>query len=638
MSHAGRCGRLLASLLMLIWSASISAGVRLEPEHAGLSSAQQQFTDELVAQTLVRLPVSLRQQLDQTISVRWAGGLKAQVVGRATFDQQVLLGRRLLDERDMALAQRTLIHELVHLYDRLGPSRVDWRCAARLQAQGPVGLPAYCRGQAERRYRLRDDPRLLDLAGWPERVGSGGERERDNRQLLRTPDAYELISPAEFVAVNAEYFLLDPSYACRRPALYAFFSTHFEWSPFETRCADAYPYLNAGAEKQQSLLGWLDPERVYAVHYLLAEPDRALASRWGHSMLRLVVCAPGRPRGPDCLLDLEQDLVLSFRAYVDDVQLSHWDGLVGEYPSRLFMLPLAQVVDEYTKLELRSLRSVPLRLSRSEIEGVVQQAAQLHWGYDGRYFFIGNNCAVETLKLLRTGSNSERLIDLDSQTPVGLLQVLEARGLADPSVLDDLDEALRFGYRFDSYAERYRTIFAPLRERLGLKVRDFEHWLRLTPELRAQSFDGADLRSTAALLLLEQAALRRQLLEAQHSLKVRYLRGSPDLAEVQVAGGLVGELLRERGFLSRPADLLDAGYGLPQPAEWQALRVLSEERKGVLLGLEDKLEALLPSLLPVEQQQRLVAGQSNLHALREQIRRLKNAEMQPGEDVLNAIR
>jgi hypothetical protein len=75
--------------------------------------------------------------------------------------------------------------------------------------------------------------------------------------------------------------------------------------------------------------------------------------------------------------------VLSYRAFVGDVQLSSWDGLVGKYPSRLFILPLSQVIDEYTKTELRSLASVPLNLSRTEIEDVVERAAEMHWSYDG---------------------------------------------------------------------------------------------------------------------------------------------------------------------------------------------------------------------------------------------------------------
>src|SRR5450830_1864292 len=134
---------------------------------------------------------------------------------------------------------------------------------------------------------------------------------------------------------------------------------------------------------RQDAPGPVDPERVYEIDYLLAEANQNLVSRWGHSMLRLVICAPGRPRGPDCRLDLDQHLVLSYRAFVGDVQLSSWDGLVGKYPSRLFVLPLAQVIDEYTKTELRGLASVPLKLTRREIEDTVEHAAEMHWSYDG---------------------------------------------------------------------------------------------------------------------------------------------------------------------------------------------------------------------------------------------------------------
>src|SRR5690606_767519 len=132
-------------------------------------------------------------------------------------------------------------------------------------------------------------------------------------------------------------------------------------------------------------------------------PDARPMSRWGHSMLRVVACAPGREPGPDCRLDLEHHLVLSFRAFVDDVQVSNWRGLTGAYPPRLFILPLGQVVDEYTRVELRGLRSFPLHLAPEEIASLLGRAAQVHWSYDGRYRFVGNNCAVETWKLLNGG-------------------------------------------------------------------------------------------------------------------------------------------------------------------------------------------------------------------------------------------
>ncbi|EPN22216.1 hypothetical protein A259_07391, partial [Pseudomonas syringae pv. actinidiae ICMP 19070] len=96
-----------------------------------------------------------------------------------------------------------------------------FRCASRNSSLGKIGLPDSCRGQTERRFTLSDDPRLLDLAGWQQYVGRRGEREEHNGQVARSPDIYETTSPLEFVAVNMEYFLLDPAYACRRPALYA---------------------------------------------------------------------------------------------------------------------------------------------------------------------------------------------------------------------------------------------------------------------------------------------------------------------------------------------------------------------------------------------------------------------------------
>ena len=127
-------------------------------------------------------------------------------------------------------------------------------------------------------------------------------------------------------------------------------------------------------------------------------------------------------------------------AFVGDVQLSSWDGLTGAYPSRLFVLPLHQVIEEYTKVELRSLASVPLTLDRRQLEHLVEHAAAMHWSYDGDYWFLSNNCAVETLKLLRSGTDHPALKDLDSIMPNGLLKLLEGRGVSG----DDLQ--LRQGF------------------------------------------------------------------------------------------------------------------------------------------------------------------------------------------------
>ena len=630
------------ALLLAGGAGAEPAGLRLHLQDAGLAPAERQASQALLDEALAALPPRLREQLPREVAVRWSGDLPDKVYGRLTRLDAFELNARLLPAlADGSAANRatgrshgtlrrellaTLLHELGHLYDRArawtpAEAQLIQRCQRRAARHGAAGLPGECRGQSERRFTLSDEPRLLDLAGWSQRVGRRGERETDNPQWLRSPDAYELSSPREFVAVNLEYFLLDPSYACRRPALYRYLRTHFAWAPpAAAGCAASLPYLNAGNDFARQPLGRLDPERIYAVDYLFAEADDNWVSRWGHSMLRLVVCAPGRPRGPDCRLDLDQHLVLSYRAFVGDVQLSSWEGLTGAYPSRLFVLPLAQVIDEYTRVELRSLASVPLRLTAEQIRQLAERAAELHWSHDGDYWFLSNNCAVETLKLLRSGSADPRLADLDSITPSGLLRLLAGRGLADRAVLAEPREALRLGYRFDSFRERYQAMFAIARQRLGLAQAGVEDWLALPARERRQRFAAADLRAGAALLLLEEAAQRRQLLLAQDELKQDYLERRARGASTATADRTLRQLLADSGFLSRPAELLDGGYGLPQDGEWQRLEAQSRQRQAQLRQLSERLDGELLALLRPERRRELDDARDNLEQLGRQLR------------------
>ncbi|UVM27595.1 DUF4105 domain-containing protein [Pseudomonas sp. B21-021] len=639
---------LLAGALLLLGN-SAHAGLQLRLKTDGLSPAQQQASQALLDEAMQALPPSFIERLDRRIDVGWTDDMPGNAYGQATLVSELDLNRKLLasltdgsaakqkTNRPHGTVRRellaTVLHEITHIYDRarLWPAAertLIQRCTRRNNSAGLIGIPDECRGQNGRRFTLSDDPRLLDLAGWQQYVGRRGEREQHNRQIARSPDLYEISSPKEFVAVNMEYFLLDPSYACRRPALYRYYQEHFGWAPpAKDECAKTFAFLNAGNDFAKQPLGQVDPERVYAVDYLLAEANQNWVSRWGHSMLRLVICAPGRPRGPDCRLDLDQHLVLSYRAFVGDVQLSSWDGLVGKYPSRLFVLPLAQVIDEYTKTELRSLASVPLNLSRSEIEGVVEHAAEMHWSYDGNYFFLSNNCAVEGLKLLRSGSNNARLTGLDSIMPNGLLEVLKGRGLADTSVLDDPKEALRLGYRFDSFRDRYQAMFDVLKKQLPIKQTTVEEWLSLSAEERRPWFERADLRTSAALLLLEQASFRRQLLLAQDEVKQRYL-GARELENggMDKANATLQQILANSGFLSRPAELLDSrGYGLPQPSEFSRLEAESSQRQKQLLALTGDLDKEVRALLEPRRAAEIAASEANVKQIGEHLRKLHKA-------------
>nr|WP_301298208.1 DUF4105 domain-containing protein [Pseudomonas rhodesiae] len=634
---------------VLLCTGAAQASLQLRLKSDGLSPAEQQASQALLDEAMRALPPRFIEQLDRRIDVDWTDKMPGNAYGQASLVSELDLNRNLLTSlTDGSAAARqtnrphgtvrremlaTVLHELTHIYDRARLWSKDeraliQRCSRQNSITGVIGLPDQCRGQNDRRFTLSDDPRLLDLAGWPQYVGRRGEREQHNRQVVRSPDLYETTSPLEFVAVNMEYFLLDPSYACRRPALFRYYRDHFGWAPpGQDACAKTYAFLNAGNDFAKTPLGHIDPERVYQIDYLLAEANQNLVSRWGHSMLRLVICAPGRPRGPDCRLDLDQHLVLSYRAFVGDVQLSSWDGLVGKYPSRLFVLPLAQVIDEYTKTELRGLASVPLKLSRQEINETVEHAAEMHWSYDGNYFFLSNNCAVESLKLLRSGSANPQLTGLDNITPNGLLEVLQARGLADTSVLDDKHEALRLGYHFDSFRERYQAMFDVLRKHLPIKQTQVEDWLALDAAQRRQWFDQADLRTSAALLLLEQASFRKQLMLAQDEVKQRYL-GARELKNggMEKANATLQQILANSGFLSRPAELLGAGgYGLPQPSEAERLESESAERQKQLQSLTGELDKEVRALLEPSRAAEIAACEANLKQVGEHLRKLHKA-------------
>ncbi|MGY1520225.1 DUF7844 domain-containing protein [Luteimonas sp. A482] len=598
---------LLATLLAA--AAPLQATLRIDVDPAGLALAELEASHALVSRTRELLPATFEHDLDTTVVLRWRDDLPHAVHGRA-HGGRIGLRRSLLDgwlrrdpaagdaDPDARVALAALLHELAHVHDR-----------------SPRG-------------GLSREPRLLDLAGWPVQPLRLGLRTSRNDLRDRTPDAYELASPAEFVAVNFEHFLLDPGYACARPALYRHFADRFGLPPARgatTGCPRQLPFVAAGQGGAMLQGLELDPSRIHSVDYLFAEASEQPMSRWGHAMLRLVVCAPGRPRGPECRLDLQHHLVLSFRAFVDDVQVSSWRGLTGSYPSRLFVLPLEQVVDEYTRVELRGLQSIPLRLDDGEVAGLLERAAQMHWSYDGRYRFIDNNCAVETWKLLNDGVPRLSQTRLRSITPTGLLRRLEREGIADMSALDDAARALREGYRFASMGEHFDAMFAIADAALGLPAADARAWFALDPELRTPFLERGDLRATAALLVLEEAAMQREQAQAREALKQRILRGDGASGE---AAERLRQLFADGAWAGRPSLLLGAaGYGLPRANERASLAGLLERDDARLRALRDALHLQAREWLPPAQLARLEGTERNLERLGERLRTVQDVAM-----------
>ncbi len=579
-NHSGRCGWIAALAWLLI--PSVHAADRLQLDPSGLDPAQQQLASQTLADVQSLLPEGLLRALPAQVQVRWSDDLPAEVHGRA-FAGRITLRRTLLDDGmpgNRRARRSALVHELTHVADRGG---ANWSQSVRWR----------------------------DLAGWQRKPWHLGRGDNDFRD--RSPDVYELANPAEYLAVNAEHFVLDGEFACRRPALAQWYQAHFGTPPSlpQPRCATTLPLLQAESEEGAASLLQLDPARVYAVDYLFAEGSAQPMSRWGHSMLRLVVCKPGRVPGPDCRLDLEYHRVLSFRAFVGDVQISNWRGLTGGYPSRLFVLPLQQVVDEYTKVELRGLQSLPLQLGRSEIASLLERTAQVHWSYDGRYYFVSNNCAVETAKLLQAGVPRLGEAGLAQLSPRGLKRRLVRLDVLDERVLADRTAAQAQGYYFASARDHYQQLFAVAVAQLALPARDVRGWLKLSAQQRAPWLLQGDLRASAGLLLLEQAAQRRAELRARDVLK-RQLLAAPASAETRSLRGL----LEQSGQWLRPGTLLqDDGYGLPLGDEQALLSAAVATASAQAVPAWQALRVQLRQQLPIRQREEMDAIDANLAAL-----------------------
>ncbi len=565
---------------------------------AALDADDQAAATRLLETASAMLPPAWRHADGLDVRVQWRDDLGPGVHGHAR-GTRIRLRRDLLAPWTPGTSQpgpddpglRAVLHEFAHRYDR-----------------SPHG-------------GLSRDPRLRDLAGWPVRPLRFGRRVRDNAMRDRSPDAYERTSPAEFVAVNLEHFLLDPQYACRRPALHAHFAAHFGWSPVAETCSPALPLVDAEPDGTASPLRLLDPGRVYAVEYLLAEANARPMSRWGHSMLRLVVCAPGRPPGPACRFDLDHHRVLSFRAFVDDVQISSLRGLTGRYPSRLFVLPLDQVVEEYTRVELRGLQSIPLRLSQAEIASLLERAATLHWSYDGRYYFLSNNCAVETWQLLQTGVPRLSGPALRSITPTGLLRKLVRAGVADPDVIAG-EDAVRTGHHFPAADAEFQALFEIAAAGRALPVARVDAWLALSPQARAPHLEGVGSREGAALLVLEHAARRAHELALRDALKRRLLDRRDRASSRTSERALVREALAAGDGLSRPAHWLEGGYGLPQADELAAAHAGADLHGRRLLGLRGQLDTAFRAALTPAERARTEALEHNIAQLGARLREL----------------
>ena len=398
---------------------------------------------------------------------------------------------------------------------------------------------------------------------------------------VRLLSPYELESSKEFSATNFSAFMYDREYQCRRPTLYNYFKDIFLVSPFKNNACDATNYVipaRLGISKKIKI----DPTRIYQIHYLMASKGESMMSRFGHSMLRFVVCAPARKDkvtgilipatnfGEDCLFDLDYHFVASFRATIAENSLDLFGAFNGKYPSNLSILTFKEVLKEYNLLELRNLSSYPLVMNSHEKNNLINKIIETFWEYSGSYKFISNNCASETYKIIIGAINKTTYHLLEPNTPNQVLQTFIDNGLIRKEFLMSAKKnpQLYFQSKSSLFNDTFKILSSlkfPVKSLdTYLNIKPSERWLIQQETIKSiqNNFSNKKkkIRLLNSLLILEKQAfdLSLQNLEIKRSVYFfNLLNGTDETIKLKMID-----------LILTPHEILENSYGIPSREEF----------------------------------------------------------------------
>jgi hypothetical protein len=538
-------------------------------------------TDQSVeAQKLVTLvdslfPQKMKEVIDAKILIKFKD-LNGRVVGslNEACDQKLVLGRvvhLLTGQTEATIELDRVLLDGVKNIRAIKCSHKDTLTYAKAIALHELSH------FYDHKMKASKDISFLNLSGWISKGIIIKKRTNLNKNFERSPDIYEYKDPAETFAVNFEFFLLDKNYQCRRPSYYAHYSNLLGISPFEDKTCEMNKKVTLTTqtlEKKPQLTKDIDASRIYQVHYLFAGKGKAMMSRWGHAMFRLVICAPGRELGPQCLQDFAHHIVVSYRANIDEMTMDYKKGMDGSYASQLFLMNMNDVVNEYTKGEFRDVISLPITMNREQINSFSNKLLENYWSYQGSYFFITNNCASEALNLLRAAFPQDRLMQTQSiTTPLGLYDFLLKSKMVNANVLENTKEAIYLGYLFPGVSEK---LVASLRiftteisfEQFALDLKSLERKSIYMQKL--QTLSGKDRMSSLAhaLRVEDQILISR---EQQFAKKVGEALFGSSASDKLKETDLDERMLEIREAFKKLSgtNFITKGYGIPLAHEFK---------------------------------------------------------------------
>ncbi len=369
-------------------------------------------------------------------------------------------------------AKATILHELAHLYDLKKVRSAEHKAKARVckrEKEDNNRVSTECRAilsQETNRNSISGLYSFFKLANWKKGMF---KKKTKNLTSKRSVDAYEYENLKEHNAVNLEFFLMDKDYKCKRPSYYKFYSELLGHTPFpESDCKIFTEIILDDLKVTRDI----NPDRVYRIDYLLASKGDSMVSGFGHSMYRIVLCAPFRKKvDKNCLKDKLYHVVLSYRANVTDIKSNTLKGILGGYDSVLFMLSFPEVLNEYNGGELRDLISQPLYLSNEQKQAFIHKVLEVYWEYEGDYKFITNNCASESNELFQAALPNNEFAYKRVILPYSLLDKFTDSEFAKEEDLEDHSEAQKNGMFFPSDIELLKDVKKSL---FGVEASDFK--------------------------------------------------------------------------------------------------------------------------------------------------------------------
>lgn len=441
-------------------------------------------------------------------------------------------------------------------------------------------------------------PLFQNISGWMNKGLLIKKRVNLNQDVERSPNPLEFKSVEDTFRVNYEFFMKDPEFKCRRPTYYKYFSNLLKISPHADSDCKMNQQVTLISESSSGsapvVSRTIDPKRIYEIHYLFAGKGKQMMSRWGHAMFRVVLCAPGRALGADCLQDYAHHIVVSYRANIEDMNINYAKGMNGAYASQMFLMNMGEVVAEYTKGEFRDIISLPMKMSREEITHFSDKLLENYWSYKGKYYFLTNNCATEAMNLLRAAfPTNAKMQTANIATPLGLYDYLVKNKITDTNVLNDKKAAMAKGYLFPGVTEKLQkslNLFAPEN---NISFDNFA--LNLTSSERKAIYEEKLTESDSVSLLANALRLEEQILlsrEQQFAKKIgNALFGKEPMPELKDTI-LDDKIIEMRDLFKKLSaeSYLAKGYGVPLEDEF---RVASPES---IKAIQDEIQGSMEEL------------------------------------------